>query len=263
MGQCPRGTFPNPEARSQDDDSDVRKDWEKREEAARPEGGKSLTETGEDAEPSGRGAEMARRKTALGKEPPQRALQCHNASHILGGTWLSQQLLILIVAGWRTSRLHSALVPDRNGASEVLQRTKLLKSGIRIPRNIPIEGRRAQSAEEGEAAGAGNPDIRVPESLKSKEGLRAGCTEREKDAERRAAESAEKEDSGEDERTIDPYLGEGGPFNARDNPTEGQDGPKKPELRHVPGWTWLKQVLSCLRDKLRCMVGREEGGGDE
>ncbi|KAJ1114736.1 hypothetical protein NDU88_002967 [Pleurodeles waltl] len=108
-----------------------------------------------------------------------------------------------------------------------------------------MEGQRAQRAEEGEAAGAGNPDIRVPESLKSEEGLSVRHAEKkkEKDAERREAESADKEDSGEDERTIDPYLGEVGPLIARGNPAEGQDGPKKPELRHVPEGAWLKQNI--------------------
>ncbi|KAJ1109550.1 hypothetical protein NDU88_006910 [Pleurodeles waltl] len=135
---------------------------------------------------------------------------------------------------------------------------------IRIPENLPIEaGQRAQRAEEGEAAGAGNPEIRVPESLKREEGLRAQSAEETKDAERRDTERANEGNIGEDERELDSDIGEGGPLTSRGNTMEGQEGPKKPELHHVPGGAWLQQVRSCLRNKLRFIVGREEGGGDE
>ncbi|KAJ1088457.1 hypothetical protein NDU88_001614 [Pleurodeles waltl] len=115
---------------------------------------------------------------------------------------------------------------------------------IRISENLPIEaGQRAQRAEEGEAAGAGNPDIRVPKSLKRDEGLHARRAEETKDAERRDAESADEGNIGEHERELDSDIGEGGPFTAQGNTTEGQEGPKKPELRHVPGGAWLQQVF--------------------
>ncbi|KAJ1141576.1 hypothetical protein NDU88_007904 [Pleurodeles waltl] len=113
-------------------------------------------------------------------------------------------------ARWRTPRLHSALVSDRNGALEVPKRTE---PDIRIPRNLPIEGREERSVEEGKADGAGNPDIRVPEGFKSEEGLCAGRAEEEKDAEEIKAESVDKENSRENEKTSDPYLGEEGPVN--------------------------------------------------
>ncbi|KAJ1199174.1 hypothetical protein NDU88_003012 [Pleurodeles waltl] len=134
---------------------------------------------------------------------------------------------------------------------------------IRVPENIDREdGQSVQRTQEEDAIAAGNPDIRVPKNLKRKNGLRAARAEKEEDAEGKTAESADREDSGEDKKTTDPYLGEEEPLNARDNTTEGQDGPKKLELRHVPGGTWLKQVRSCLRAKLRFMVGWEEDRGD-
>ncbi|KAJ1081634.1 hypothetical protein NDU88_001812 [Pleurodeles waltl] len=125
--------------------------------------------------------------------------------------------------------------PEENGAIEDGN------PDIRIPINLPIEGREARSVEKGKAAGAGNPDIRVPESFKREEGLSTGRTGEEKDAEEKTAESADRENSGENEKTSDPHLGEEGPVNTRENPTEGQDGPEKLKLRHVPGGTWLKQ----------------------
>ncbi|KAJ1161182.1 hypothetical protein NDU88_001669 [Pleurodeles waltl] len=67
---------------------------------------------------------------------------------------------------------------------------------IRIPINLPIEGREARSLEKGKAFGTGNPDIRVPESFKRDEGLCAGRTREEKDAEEETAESANSEGSG-------------------------------------------------------------------
>ncbi|KAJ1104374.1 hypothetical protein NDU88_001786 [Pleurodeles waltl] len=78
---------------------------------------------------------------------------------------------------------------------------------------------------------AGNPDIRVPESLKSKEGLRVGRADGEEDAEEKGVENLGKEDSGGDKGTNDPYLGERWPFNGQDDASEGQDGPKKPEFQ--------------------------------
>ncbi|KAJ1178422.1 hypothetical protein NDU88_003668 [Pleurodeles waltl] len=135
---------------------------------------------------------------------------------------------------------------------------------IWVPENIDKEdGQRARCAQEVDALADGNPDIRVPEKLNRKKGLRAGCAKREEDAEGRGMGHERKEDSGGEEGTADPHLGERRPFEGRDDPSEGQYGPKKPEFRHVPGGTWLKQVRSCLRDRLRYMVGREEGGGDE
>ncbi|KAJ1155799.1 hypothetical protein NDU88_008524 [Pleurodeles waltl] len=135
---------------------------------------------------------------------------------------------------------------------------------IRVPETIDKkDGQRAQRALKEDAVAAGNPDIRVPKNVKSENGLRMGHTEKEEDAEGITAKSAEREASGEDQKTTDPYLGEEETQNTRDYPTKGQEGPKKLELCHVPGGTWLNQEQSCLRGKLRFMVGREEGGGEE
>ncbi|KAJ1123857.1 hypothetical protein NDU88_002324 [Pleurodeles waltl] len=114
----------------------------------------------------------------------------------------------------------------------------------RISGTIPVRGRRLERVEEGEDTGAGNPDIRVPESLKTKVGLRAERAEKEKDAEGRRAGNTRKEDIREDEQTIDAYIAGKRPSNGRDNTLGGQEGPNKPEVRHVPGGTWLKQVRS-------------------
>ncbi|KAJ1141549.1 hypothetical protein NDU88_007877 [Pleurodeles waltl] len=118
---------------------------------------------------------------------------------------------------------------------------------IRVPEAIDRkDGQSARRALEEDAVAAGSPDIRVPENLKSENGLFAGRAEKEEDAEGITAESAEKKASGEDQRTTNPYLGEEEPQNARDYPTEGQDGPKKLELRHVPGGMWLNQLTAWL-----------------
>ncbi|KAJ1155640.1 hypothetical protein NDU88_008369 [Pleurodeles waltl] len=147
--------------------------------------------------------------------------------------------------------------PTENKATEVGN------PDIWNPEKLPTEGQRVQCAEEGEAAGAGNPDIQVPESLKREEGLRARHAEETEDAEWRDAERTDEGTIGEDERELVSDIGKGGPLTSRGNTTEGQEGPKKPELCHIPGGAWLQQVRSCLRDKLRSIVGREEGGGDE
>ncbi|KAJ1175978.1 hypothetical protein NDU88_001263 [Pleurodeles waltl] len=107
------------------------------------------------------------------------------------------------------------------------------------------KGQEARSAEEGEDTGAGNPGIRVPESIKREEGLRVRGAEEEKDAEGRDAGNAETGSSGEDEEKPDSELGKGGTLAYRGNTPEWQEGPKKPELRHVPGGAWLKQPAGC------------------
>ncbi|KAJ1151852.1 hypothetical protein NDU88_004631 [Pleurodeles waltl] len=104
---------------------------------------------------------------------------------------------------------------------------------------------------EKDAAEAGNPDIWVPKCLKRNNGQRTHVLEREEDAGRKDTEVAEGEPA------------TGGAVTSRDDPTEGQEGPRKQEIHHVPGGAWLQQVRSCLKDKLRAIVGREEGVGGE
>ncbi|KAJ1091186.1 hypothetical protein NDU88_004313 [Pleurodeles waltl] len=119
-----------------------------------------------------------------------------------------------------------------------------------------------------DAEEAGNPDIRVPESLKRKDGQRARHAQTREDVEKKDAERPEESENEEDanETKTDTEEREPvnrGPLTSRDNPTEGQEGPRRQELRHVPGGAWLQQVRSCLRDRIRSVVGREEGGGGE
>ncbi|KAJ1170928.1 hypothetical protein NDU88_002799 [Pleurodeles waltl] len=121
--------------------------------------------------------------------------------------------------------------------SEALGETTFVETGnpdIRIPVNVPAEGRRVGQTEEKKTAGAENPGIRVPARLKSKERLRAQEVEEEEDAKEREAGIAEQIDHGGNEEEKDPYLGERQPFGGGEDISKGQDSPNKPELRHVP-----------------------------
>ncbi|KAJ1097617.1 hypothetical protein NDU88_002734 [Pleurodeles waltl] len=133
---------------------------------------------------------------------------------------------------------------------------KTLKNGnpdIRIPIDLPVEEQKPQHREEKEVAvNARNPDIRVPKSVKREEGLCVARIEEEKDAEEEDAEEGrteivDREDNEEDKNNSDLHLGSTEPGHTRETPTEGLDSPKRPELRHVPGGTWLKQILCCTR----------------
>ncbi|KAJ1181062.1 hypothetical protein NDU88_006273 [Pleurodeles waltl] len=142
-------------------------------------------------------------------------------------------LLTSRVADFLATSSAESRAEQRSGGLAETESTETGNPDIRIPENLPAKGRRAERAEEGKTAGAWNSHIRVPETLKSKEGLRAWRAEREEDAEGRGAENIEKGDSGGDEGTNDPYLGERLTFTGREDTSEGQDGPKKPEVRHV------------------------------
>ncbi|KAJ1142953.1 hypothetical protein NDU88_009265 [Pleurodeles waltl] len=137
--------------------------------------------------------------------------------------------------------------------SDALEKTASVETGnldIQIPVTIPADGR-AGKPEEENTAGTWNPDIWVPERLKRNEGLRVRDAEGEEDAEKQEAEKAERVENGGNEEKDDPDLGERWPFDSWGDTTRGQDSPTKPDLRHVPGGTWLQQVRSCLRGKLR------------
>ncbi|KAJ1101271.1 hypothetical protein NDU88_006343 [Pleurodeles waltl] len=122
---------------------------------------------------------------------------------------------------------------------------------------------RTERAESRRGRSRRSRDPRYPGSREPKKRGWTARAEETKVAKRRDARSAEEGNIREDERELDSDIGEGGPLTSRSDTTEGQEGPRKPELRHVPGAAWLQQVQSCLRDKLRSIVGREEGGGDE
>ncbi|KAJ1097096.1 hypothetical protein NDU88_002223 [Pleurodeles waltl] len=100
-----------------------------------------------------------------------------------------------------------------------------------IPVSLP-----GQQMEEDAIAIPGNPDIRVPDRIERKAGLRTcGALGRE-DAKEEGAEhggGAEKRaDSAQEEEQKEASPG--------DNP-KGREGPEEPEHRHVPGGTWLSQ----------------------
>ncbi|KAJ1120761.1 hypothetical protein NDU88_008910 [Pleurodeles waltl] len=102
----------------------------------------------------------------------------------------------------------------------------------RIPEHVPVRG-----GEEETIAGAGNLDIRVPDSLNREEGLLTGHALKTGDA-----EGGEQLNEGK-RVTHGQTLVEDQPNTGRDDPTTRQDGPRKLENRHVPGGTWLRQVI--------------------
>ncbi|KAJ1217162.1 hypothetical protein NDU88_004757 [Pleurodeles waltl] len=61
-------------------------------------------------------------------------------------------------------------------------------------------------------------------------------------------------DDGKEEPNNERFLG------SRGDTTEGQGGPERQQLCHVPGGAWLQRVRSCLKNRISDIVGREEGG---
>ncbi|KAJ1160506.1 hypothetical protein NDU88_001008 [Pleurodeles waltl] len=118
---------------------------------------------------------------------------------------------------------------------------------IRVPENTNSEyGQSARRVEEGDAAEAGNTDIRVPKTLNRDNGQIVWRAERGEDAERSEEERPEDCEIREDATESDSDLEKGdpvnqGPLTSRGNTTEGQEGPRKQELRHIPGGAWLQQ----------------------
>ncbi|KAJ1131414.1 hypothetical protein NDU88_009751 [Pleurodeles waltl] len=90
----------------------------------------------------------------------------------------------------------------------------------------------------------------------------------EEDEEEEDAETEEEIAKGGDAGERNSDIGEEEPQdeglgNSRGDPTEGQGSPEKEQLCHVPGGVWLQQVRSCLKHKIRAILGREEGGEGE
>ncbi|KAJ1171323.1 hypothetical protein NDU88_003186 [Pleurodeles waltl] len=119
----------------------------------------------------------------------------------------------------------------------------------------------------------GNPDIRVSQSVQKEDGQRAQREEKE-DGQRVQREEKEdgavieegdanKQESANRKVPEDGRLDEQSASTPRGGPTEGQRSPEQRRLRHVPGGTWLKQVRSCIKNRLSALVGREKGGEDE
>ncbi|KAJ1097095.1 hypothetical protein NDU88_002222 [Pleurodeles waltl] len=102
-----------------------------------------------------------------------------------------------------------------------------------IPVSLP-----GQQTEEDAIAIPGNPDIWVPDRIERKDRLRTcGALGRE-DAKEEGAEhggGAEKRaDRAQEEEQKEASLG--------DNP-KGREGPEEPERSHIPGGTWLSQMV--------------------
>ncbi|KAJ1214852.1 hypothetical protein NDU88_002463 [Pleurodeles waltl] len=123
----------------------------------------------------------------------------------------------------------------------------------RIPEHIP-----ARSREEEPIAEAGNPDIRVRDSVKREDGLRARRTFKTRDAEEGRRQRGERREVVHGQTPAEEQKSTG-----QDDTAPGQDGPKELERRHVPGGMWLSQLRSCLKDRLRYIVGREGVSRDE
>ncbi|KAJ1086343.1 hypothetical protein NDU88_006463 [Pleurodeles waltl] len=84
---------------------------------------------------------------------------------------------------------------------------------------------------------AGNPDIRVPETVKTDDGLRAARVVDERDAERHKEGTKE----GPEKTEGRPTTREPRKPVVQDRIETGEE-PEERELRHVPGGTWLNQV---------------------
>ncbi|KAJ1086342.1 hypothetical protein NDU88_006462 [Pleurodeles waltl] len=83
---------------------------------------------------------------------------------------------------------------------------------------------------------AGNPDIRVPETVKTDDGLRAARVVDERDAERHKEGTKE----GPEKTEGRPTTREPRKPVVQDRIETGEE-PEERELRHVPGGTWLNQ----------------------
>ncbi|KAJ1089052.1 hypothetical protein NDU88_002205 [Pleurodeles waltl] len=99
---------------------------------------------------------------------------------------------------------------------------------IRIPKNVPVRG--CDEEEEDKIAEAGNLDIRVPDSLNIKEGLRTARALGSEDAEGGEDEQRGEQVSEGERVTHDQNFVKKQPSKGRNDPATGQDSPKKPRL---------------------------------
>ncbi|KAJ1082790.1 hypothetical protein NDU88_002955 [Pleurodeles waltl] len=101
---------------------------------------------------------------------------------------------------------------------------------------------------------AGNPDIRVPETEKTKDGLCTGRVGEEGDAERHGGAMK----GGPEEAEGRPTSGESWKPVIQDR-IETREEPEERELRHVPGGTWLNQVLYIESNLIFTALSSPEG----
>ncbi|KAJ1112762.1 hypothetical protein NDU88_001023 [Pleurodeles waltl] len=100
---------------------------------------------------------------------------------------------------------------------------------------------------------AGNPDIRVPETVKIEDGLRAARGEKEKDADRAGRTPR----GGSEETEGTPRTREALNTSTQDRIATKEETEER-ELCHVPGGTWLNQS-----PKKSIFAGQEETWGKE
>ncbi|KAJ1125321.1 hypothetical protein NDU88_003753 [Pleurodeles waltl] len=101
----------------------------------------------------------------------------------------------------------------------------------RIPENIPARRRDGETIAE-----AANPDIRVPDSVKTDDGLRPLRALKTRDADVGEMEGGERKETVHEETPTKEQTDTG-----TEDTATGQEGPKELEHRHVPGGTWLSQ----------------------
>ncbi|KAJ1151438.1 hypothetical protein NDU88_004219 [Pleurodeles waltl] len=127
------------------------------------------------------------------------------------------------------------------------------------PEHVPVRSR-----EEETIAEAGNPDIRVPDSLKREDGLRARDALKTRDDEGRGNEEGGEQLRERREVIHGQTLVEEQMNTGRVDTATGQDSPKELERRHVPGGTWLSQkiVLFDVFDELLSYTSFSDFGGE-
>ncbi|KAJ1169344.1 hypothetical protein NDU88_001237 [Pleurodeles waltl] len=101
---------------------------------------------------------------------------------------------------------------------------------------------------------AGNPDIRVHETVKTDDGLHAAHVVAGKDAGRE-----KEEEKGRPEETGGHLTTEEPRESAVQNLAETGEVPERRELRHVPGGTWLNQVVNIALTTKLLRVEKEIG----
>ncbi|KAJ1178691.1 hypothetical protein NDU88_003933 [Pleurodeles waltl] len=104
--------------------------------------------------------------------------------------------------------------------------------------------------------GLGNPDIRISQSVQEKDGQ---CARGEEKEDKAVGEDGDADERDSVSRSVpeDGRLDEQSVSTPRGGPTVGHRSPEQQGLRHVPGGTWLKQLRSCMKNRLSALVGRE------
>ncbi|KAJ1100939.1 hypothetical protein NDU88_006014 [Pleurodeles waltl] len=134
------------------------------------------------------------------------------------------------------------------------------ESGTESRFSLPDDALPGRHSNVGDASLAGNPNIRVPETVKIEDGLRVRrVEEEERDADRAGGTTR----GGPEETEGTPSTREALNPSAQDQIATKEEAEER-ELRHVPGGTWLNQVRSYIKDSFWLKgrgTAREERGG--